>query len=465
VELRDYLRVLRKRWTTIFVLTIAASAGAAAATWLSTPQYTSTTQLFVSTQATGTASDLLQGSNFTQQRVQSYADIVTSEVVLAPAIAALGESATTEELARQVTAEAPLDTVLINITATDPSPNHAADIANAVGASFIQAVEQLEQPSGAGSSPVLVSTVEPADIPTAPTSPNIPLNLVLGLLVGLGGGVVLAILRDSLDTRIRSAIDVQRVTPSPVLGSMPFDEEVETRTLAVTDAPRGAQAEAFRQLRTNLQFVTAARSIRSAVVTSAVEREGKTTTAMNLAVALASAGTRVALVDADLRRPMIAERLGIEGAVGLTTVLIGRASLKDVMQPWGGTGNVDVLAAGQTPPNPSELLATPAMEEVIHDLENSYDFVLFDGAPLLPVTDSAVLARSTGGALLVAASGRVTQPQLHRGVAALETAGAALLGVVLTMVPTRGPDAYSTYGYSYPSRANARASKFGKGSA
>lgn len=444
MDLQDYVRVARRRWGLIILATLLGCGVGLVASLLATPTFEARTQLFVSSQSGGSASDLLQGSSFTQQRVQSYADVVTSQLVLQPVLDELATSMDLDELAEMVTAEAPLDTVLINITVEDTSSARSARIANAVAASFVDAISGLEQPTLSGAPAVTVSTVQPAVAPEAPSSPRIALNLALGLFVGLAAGLALALLRETLDTVIRGEADIRRITEAPLLGAVTFDPDAAAHPLTVHEDPRGGRSEAFRQLRTNLAFVDVAKGVRSVTVTSSVPQEGKSSTAANLALALASAGTRVVLVDGDLRRPKVAEYLGLEGGVGLTTVLIGQAKLEDVLQPWG-EGALAVLPAGVIPPNPSELLGSPRMAQVLSQLEADFDMVLVDAPPLLPVTDAAILSRGTAGALVVVGSGLINQDQLAGALENLSTVDARVLGVVLNMVPSKGPD--SRYGY------------------
>ena len=450
VELRDYVRVLRKRWRFVALLTLLALAGAAAASLLATPQYEARTQVFVSTQAEGSNSDLLQGSSFTQQRVKSYADVVTSPRVLDPVIADLGLQTSASELSDQIVAEAPPDTVLINVSVQDKSPAQAVAIANAVGDSFATVVSELEQPADGSASPVTISTVEPANEPGSPVSPDTRLNLALGLSVGLAIGIGAALLRETLDTTVKGEDDVRQVTDASVLGGIAYDPEAPKRPLIVQVDPQGSRAEAFRQLRTNLQFVDVANHPRSFVVTSSIPGEGKSTTAANLAITMAASGARVCLVEGDLRRPKVAEYLGMEGSVGLTTVLIGQAELGDVLQPWGN-GNLHVLPAGQVPPNPSELLGSAAMEDLLRKLETTYDAVIIDAPPLLPVTDAAVLTKLADGAVLVVGSQRINRDQLAKAISNLTAVDGRVLGVILNLLPTKGPDAYSYYSYGYAS--------------
>jgi polysaccharide biosynthesis transport protein len=452
VELRDYLRVLRRSWILVLGLLILSDGAATAYSLLVTPEYQATTKVFVSTQTATSVSDLTQGNTYTQQVVQSYADIVTTPIVLDPVIARLGIEESPELLAKRITASAPLNTVVIQISATDVSPEHAADIANGVARSFISVVGTLTPATASGVTPVKVTIVQEASVPIAPSSPIIPLNIALGLLVGLALGVGVAVLRYVVDTRVRGIHDVQAVTQAPILGGIAFDSNAVKHPLIVQDDPRSPRAESFRSLRTNLQFLDYGGRAHSFVFTSAIEGEGKTTTVSNLAIALADNGAKVVVVDADLRQPRLASTLGLEGAVGLTDVLIDTVSLDDALQKWG-TGTLQVLPAGKVPPNPSELLGSQSMTDVLTILTSRFDVVLIDSPPLLPVSDAAILSKRTGGAILIAAAGKTRRSQLKGALDVLDGVGAEVLGIVLTMLPTKGPDAYgyghAAYGYFY----------------
>jgi succinoglycan biosynthesis transport protein ExoP len=448
MDFHDYVTLLRKRWLFVALLTAVGVLGGVVASLATTPTYEARSQVFVSVQGNSdSTSDLLQGSNFTVRQVKSYTELVTSPRVLDPVIEELGLTDDAASLAERVRAESPMDTVLINVTATDESPQLAASTADAIAGSLADVVGELETPAAGGDSPVQISTVRSATVPTDPSSPNLKLNLALGLVVGLALGVGLAVVRELLDTRVRSAADVEAVTDAPVLGVIGYEEDAPDHPLIVQESPQALRAEAFRRLRTNLQFLELGESARTFVMTSALPGEGKTTTSINLAITLADAGQRVVLVDADLRRPSVARYMGIEGSVGLTTVLIGKVGIEDAVQPWG-SGTLDVVAAGQIPPNPSELLGSDAMSALVTRLGETYDVVVIDTPPLLPVTDAAILAKRTGGAVLVTGVGAVHRQQVEGAVAALATAKARLLGVVVNRVPMKGPGA-DTYGYSY----------------
>lgn len=446
MELRDYLRVLSKRWLLIVLVALVGVGGGAAAALLTTPTYRASTLVFVSVQSSGTINELAQGNTFTQGQVKSYAEAVSTPRVLDPVVSELDLGESAEQLATAVDATAPLDTVNIQISVTRRSPVEAAAIANAVTESFREVVSEITRPANGDPSPVTVSVLRSASVPTEPVSPDTALDLGFGLLAGIALGLGLAVFIEILDTRIRNERDVRALSDVPVLGGIVFDKEVERRPLVVHVEPTSARAEAYRSLRTNLQFLDVEGGPRSFVVTSAVPNEGKTTTAANLAITIAQSGARVVVVDADLRRPRLADQLGLEGSVGLSDVLIGRVAIDDALQSWGGL-SLHVLPAGSRPPNPSELLGSQAMAMVVSLLESRFDAVLFDAPPLLPVTDGALLAKQTRGALVLVAAGKTRRDEFTGAIDALENVDARVSGIILTMLPVKGPDAYGRYGY------------------
>lgn len=447
MALSDYVRILRRDWMPIVALALAGLIVSGIFSLLVKPTYTSTTQLFVAIQSSGSVTELQQGNTFSQARVQSYVKTVTTPVVLQPVIDSLGLSVTPQELATKVKSSGDVNTVFINISVSDTSPVQSAAIAQAVAESLVRTVDTLEKPTLGGTSPVNLSVVTPATAPVAPSAPNTELNLILGLLVGLVLGVATAVLRTTLDTRVRGEADVRRVTEAPLLGGIAFDPAASKKPLLTQSGHQSPRSEAFRQLRTNLQFAQVSNTSKSVLVTSSLPGEGKSTTATNLAVSLAQSGLTVALVDADLRRPMVSDYLSIDRNVGLTTVLLGDAELEEVLQPWG-EDRLYVLASGQIPPNPSELLGSEQMSKLILELEASFDAVVIDAPPLLPVTDSAVLAQHVGGVMLIVGTQKVRQTDLAKSFAALEMVGARVLGIVLNRLPLKGPDAYSYTYYS-----------------
>jgi succinoglycan biosynthesis transport protein ExoP len=449
VELSEYLDILRRRWLGMVIITLTTLALASAVTLALPKKYTATTRLFIAVAVSVT--DLAQGSNFAEKQMSSYAEVATSPRVLAPVIEQLDLRTTPKELSESVEATVPADTVILEISATDADPTRAAQIANAIGGELAKAAGGLSPKKEDGTEAVVATPIAGAEVPDKASSPKIIQNLAVGLILGLLLGLGVAVLRHVLDTKVRNENDVRALTESPILGVVAYDQEVSSHPVILRDQPQAAPSEAVRRLRTNLQFIDIGNRSKSIVISSSIPSEGKSTIAINLAVSLADAGARVILVDADLRRPSIAEYLGIEGGVGLTTVLIGRAEVEDVVQPLGTT-SLDLLPAGQIPPNPSELLGSTAMADLLERLSASYDMVLLDSPPLLPVTDAVVLSNLAGGALVVVGVDRIHRPQLQQSLESLETAGAHLFGVVMNKIARREAAAYA-YGTGYDSYA------------
>lgn len=455
MELREYATILIKNWVLIVIAAILGVAAGAGFSLLATPEYQSRTQLYVSVRSgAGTTSDMVQGANFSRQIVNSYVDVIKTGVVLEPVVNELGLEMSASALGTHITAASPANTALINITASSPSPEQAAQIANAVGESFKNVVQtELEPDQESGMSPVNLTTTQVALEPSSPVSPNVLMNILLGLLVGFVLGVGVAVLRAALDTRIYSLRDVEAVTDKPLLGGILEDQDVKKQPLVIKNKPHSAIAESFRTLRTNLQFLNVGRSSSVFVISSAKPGEGKSTTAVNLSLTLAEAGSRVALVEADLRLPRVSKYLGVEGGAGLTDILIGNADLNDVLQRWGRT-QMYYLPAGRIPPNPSELLGSPEMDRIITELEDSFDYVIIDAPPALAVTDAAVVAHGRAGVLIAVASGSTKKPELHAALSTLDNADANVVGVVVTMLPDK-----AVYGYGYGNYGYGDASK------
>lgn len=445
MDIRDYVRIARVHWKFIVALTLMGLLLGAGASVLIKPTYTSETQLFVAIQSSGTVQELQQGNTFSQARVQSYVKTVGSPIVLQPAIDSLGLDVTSDQLATRVRATTDANTVLITISAVDGSPVQAQAIAQAVGDSLIKAVESLEKPKSGGSSAVGLSIIKPATAPSTPSAPNTPLYLLLGTVIGLGLGAGGAVLRSALDNRVTGEADLRVVTDSPLLGGISFDQDAVKKPLLTQASPQSPRAESFRQLRTNLQFANVSGQAKTIVITSSLPGEGKSTTATNLAISLSQAGQTVCLIDADLRRPMVGEYLGLERNAGLTTALVGAAEVNDLLQQWG-SDSLYVLTSGKIPPNPSELLGSAEMSDLIRRLEQVFDAVIIDAPPLLPVTDAAVLAQHVGGIVMVVRSQKLKKQDLAKSLNALHMVGGNLLGVVLNGLPAKGPDSYS-YGY------------------
>lgn len=444
MNMLDCARLARRNWP-LLLLSLLIGVGAALIVTANTPpRYVATISMLVSADdREGSVSAALQAGTLSQQRVQSYATLLTSRRVIGQ-VAADGDAG---RLRENVTAEVVPNTALLRASVSDTDARRAAQLANALGATFTKLIDQIERPTPGSRPMVRVTVVDAAEIPSAPVSPKPLVNVTLGALIALFVCVGALLLREQLDTTVKSSDMLQKVAQQPVLGVIGFERDARRYPLIIRTHGRSSRSESFRSLRTNLQFIGVDRQPRSLVVTSCLPNEGKSCTSANLAVALAQAGWRVILVDGDLRRPRIPDYLGIEGATGLTDVLIGKASLSDVIQTWGEPG-LSVLPSGQIPPNPSELLGSQGMRAVLAQLTRDYDIVIIDAPPLLPVADAAVLGAIADGALLVARYGKTRREQVVRAVELLSSVNARLVGTVLNFAPAKHGHYYG-YGYGY----------------
>lgn len=452
MELRDYLRILRTHWVGILLLTILGAAAAFGWTALQPRVYTASASGIV--QATGGGTDTgsaLVGNQLAQSKVSSYVDIGGWRSVAQHAIDELGLDTTPQALVSHVTISNPLDTVIINVSANAASPEAARDLAEAWVGGMVAEINNLE--TGSPTTPGAVTLVagQSASLPSEPSSPNVRLNLALGTLIGLALGIGYAVIRHVLDRRVRHPRDIERETGVSVVGTIPLDKQLsESRRLVVFDGPSQEASssgitEAMRELRTNLQFMDVDNPPRVIVVSSPLPGDGKSTTAANLALGLAAAGQRTVLIDADLRRPVVGSIFSLPDGAGLTDVLAARATIDDVAHPV--SPNLTVLTAGRIPPNPSEVLGSQRMRDLLRGLGQAAT-VIVDSPPTIPVTDAAVLSTASDGVLLVISAGRTTYEMMHKAIENIGRANGRVLGVVLNKVPRRGAES-GYYGYQY----------------
>jgi capsular exopolysaccharide synthesis family protein len=281
--------------------------------------------------------------------------------------------------------------------------------------------------------------------------------ILTALIFSLIGGVVAAFLMESLDTGLRSIAEIESITELPSLAIIPrarrssVDPATLTtaqRNIGVLTQPKSQFAEAFRSLRTSLLLSTAGHPPKCIVLTSATPSEGKTTAASNLAAILAQRDTRVLLIDGDLRRPNIHHRFGLNGKIGLTTVLTGATKLEETVQSVPEIPNLDILPSGPVPPFPTEMLSSGAMEAILARCEEIYDYIVIDSPPILSVTDGVILARQADAVVLVVRHGKSSKHIVRRARDILLRSGAGITGIVLNAVDLNSPEYYGYYGYS-----------------
>lgn len=441
MELLRYLHIVRRRWMLAMTCVMLAVGTAVLFTASTAPQYAATTTFVISAPAPpADPANAYQAILVSQERAKSYAKLVSSQAVTEQLSRVLADGLTADELARRISASIVGDTVLLRVTVTDGSPARAERIAEVLGTEFARYVGGLERAAKTGDPTVRLTVADAPELPTSPASPKPLRNLAVGLLAGLVLGAAAAILRDLSDRSVKSTAELRAAADGAVLGSIEFDRKVRERPIVVQSG-ESAIAEAFRSLRTNLQFGGGGRPPGTVAVTSAFLEEGKSTVASNLAVTLAEAGWRVALVEADLRRPRLAGYLGIDGETGLTRVLQGGATLDEALRTWGSHGLM-VLPAGPVPVNPSELLASGEMAQVLLELERRADMVLVDTSPLLSTADASVVCHLCAGTLLVARAGRTRRDDVAEAAERLRSVDGTLLGAVLNFAPSSGATGY-----------------------
>lgn len=450
MELQQYLKVFRDYWRSILATLFVVVIATAGYTLMQAPTYTATATVFVTVESGDSAGELSQGASYAERQVQSFVQVVETAAVLDPVIDEFSLDSTSRSLAGQISASSPNSTSLIDITASGGDATETAELANAVAASLVVTVDDLAPTSSNGQGLVSASVIDPATVPNTPSAPkpttNIALGIILGALIGLGQ----ALLRSVLDTRVRNADDIESVTDKPILATVGHISKNQDAS------EKRAHSEAYRRLRTNISFMGLGGERRTSfVISSSVPGEGKTQTSVSLARVLAQAGETVLLIDADLRRPQVAQRMQLDSELGLTDVLTRRGTLADLAIP--ASTNLWVLPAGTIPPNPSELLGSEAMAKLLNLVEREFDYVIIDTPPVIPVTDAVVLASQTGGIVLVTRSGITRRAQISESIEILDAGNATVLGVVLNDVQLRSKS--DRYGYysEYTTEDNSEA--------
>jgi succinoglycan biosynthesis transport protein ExoP len=438
-----FLALLRRRAAALVLCLVAGIAGALVLTSQSTELYRATTRAYVDIpQGSTTVVTANQGQQLIADLLPSIAELASSRRVAEQVKTRLRLPESVGTVRNKLSASAKTGTLFIDLTAVDADPVRARSLADAtaVAVSGVFAELQAGRPTN---TVVALKQLDAATTPTTPFEPRPAYNLALGTALGLLSGLLLALLLDALDRTVKTAVQAETVTSSPVLGLLPKLKKGATGVITATD-PDDPAAEAYRTLRTSVRFLDPDHPLQVLAVTSPSASEGKTTTAVNLAVALAQSGERVVLVDADLRRPSVASILGIEGAVGLTDVVTRTAALDDVLQQWGSL--LTVLPSGPVPPNPSEIVGSQSMGSLLDELRERFDVVVVDAPPVLAVTDAVVLSTQVDGVLLVVRAGKTLRGLAIESRRRLDGVGAHVVGCVVNAVASSTAQGYyATY--------------------
>ncbi len=455
-DLRAYARTLFKRkWYAAAVLIACILVGVFITARAPKIYQTHTTLLVGERQvAIEQAREGLFVRNLTSGLLKTYAALIKSRSVAQQAIANSGLTISPGQVSAGLDSRVILDTQIIEVTYRGRDPARVQRVANAVAAAFVDQIEDIES---AGTPAVDVSVVDQAEAPGAPVSPNPLRNLTLAVALGLLAGIGTAFLVDHLDVSVKHREEVEALG-FPVLGAVPR-LDFKGESVHLERDLQGAGGEAFRMIRTSIGFVNVETPVRTLLVTSPMAQEGKTTTSLNLAAAYAVGGLRTILVEADLRRPSLHRLFGMVGTRGLTTAIVGDVSLQDAVLNTD-MKNMSVLMAGAIPPNPVELLGSDQMTELLDRLQRSFDMVIVDSPPLVPVADPAALAGRVDGVVVVARAGKTDRRRLFQASQVVERAGGRLVGVVLNDIRFDGSPGSYEYYYGYLSdHARAAAGK------
>lgn len=509
-ELHQYIALLR-RWLWLIVL-ITAFAGAAAylASMRVTPVYQASTTVLVN-EAGDTQSEEYRLNITSDQLPRTYAEMMTNSPVLERVREELNLSMDVTDLSQAISVQPLRDTQLIKITVEDTNPSRAATIANTLVDVFANHNESLQTTRFASYEEGLqtrisqveqqiettrtslstadesererlrtaleqyrqvytdllqnyervrftevqstsnIVAVEPAATPDSPIRPRTLTNTLLAAVVGAMLAVGAVFLYEYLDTTLKDPEMLAQSMSLPVLGLIARHDTTGSAPVAAA-SPRSPVTEAFRVLRTNIQYAGVDRPLDSLIFTSAEPGVGKSTVLANLAHVLAQSGQQVLLVEGDLRRPTLHRQMELSNRVGLANLFLREDMPVERVIRETGHPNLFVLPAGETPPNPSELLGSGQMQATLSQLRARFDRVLIDTPPLLAVTDAAVLAPSVAGVVLVAKPGETKVPALQQAVQQLRHVGATIVGVVLNDVDlgdTRYGYYYDSYYYAY----------------
>jgi capsular exopolysaccharide synthesis family protein len=470
MEFKDYVRIVLAHWVGVLVLIVAGVAGAVAYNVTQPQVYQATATGLVTAGKSQDSSDATINDSLAQSRVTSYVAVATSSrvaerVLRDPAIKKLDDIPDSAgALVGDITVSHADDTVVITIDARGSSPENAQALADAWVRSLAAEVLTIESGGSADTTSTpngLHLAVFSSAAPGSLVLPRTRVNLLLGLFAGMLLGLAYALIRKQFDRRLRSTEEVEKQFGVPVIGAIPQSQhmrlddgkELSLAVTATSAARAGTAAEAFRKLRTNLAFMDVDHPPRIIVVTSPKQSDGKSTIAANLAAAIAIGGQPVTLIDGDLRRPTVADSLGMVDGAGLTDVLVRRVTAAEVMQDHPDVPGLQVLASGAIPPNPSELLGSQAMRTLISELAKDA-MVIIDAPPLLAVTDAAVLSRSADGAIVVISHGGTLDSELAASLNHITQVHGRTLGIVFNrMRRSAGGGFYGGDYYRYEYKA------------
>jgi len=441
LDLYAIWQVIAKRWKLIVLMPLmAALVSALISIFIIIPQYAASTTLMV-TRPTDTSQILYQDIQVSRQLVNTYREIVHSRRVLEVVIANRSLPYSVADLREKVEVSSVRDTELITIDVTHPDPQQAEEIANAVARAFMEQIIEIMQIEN-------VSVVDEAVAPTRPVSPRVNLNVAVAFVVGLMAAFGLAFLVEYLDQTIKDPGETQKLLEIPVIGLVPIVEKGEA--LFTRSNPRSPASEAFRTLRTNIQYSSIDHPVRRILVTGANPECGKSTIAANLSITLAQTGNSVLLIDGDLRKPMQHKIFDMDSEPGLSNLIFKEGIDISLALRRSGQDNLMILPSGPTPPYPAELLSSKRMRKLVEHLSEEFNYIVIDSPPIIAVTDPALLSKLVDGTLMVLDYGIVKKDDALGAIEQLRKVQANVIGAVINAMPY-SRSYYNGYSYYYGS--------------
>jgi capsular exopolysaccharide synthesis family protein len=440
---------------------LVAALAAGIVSFLLPPVYEAHVSLYVRPAQPLSSTDPTVAAITADQVLRTYAALMTQQPILEAVNLKLNLHMRPQDLQNKIKVTPSANTLILDVAVQDTNPAIARDIANEVVADLIDEVNRIkaqEQISNSRTGDNLVVTA-PAVLPDQPVSPKKGLNIAIAFAAGLLVALGIAFLLDYMDQSVKDddeLIGRLGLIPLGHIALVPTGKAKQSELVALD--PKSSSSEAFKALRTSLLFSTLDQKLKAIVITSAGTGEGKSRTAANLAIALAQAGYKTLLIDADFRRPSLHRMFGQVRNVGITNLVIQDATENDAIRQVESVPNLWLATSGPIPPNPSELLGSGRMRELMSSLSQHFSYLIIDTPPVNAVTDAPILAASANATILVVEQGRTTMPALKHAKEMLDRVGANTIGAVMNKMRASSPSYYYDYG-NYPASSNGKAPK------
>ena len=436
---KKYIRIFKRRkWLFFMVLAVSVAVSAVMTFYLSEPEYSSSTTLMVN-KARGDNENYIDYESYiiSQKLVDTYAVVAKSETVMERTINNLNLRMSPQNLLKKVKIDQVEETEVLKISASSTDPALAAAIANEIAQVFQKEIFRIMNDEN-------VRVIDYAKIPAVPSKPDKILNMSAGVFFGIMGGLLVTYVLEYFDNAVRSAEDIQNGIGISVIGSVPklkISGEKGAEIIIKT-SPKSPGAEAFRSIRTNMQFANIDQNIKTVLFTSSIPGEGKTLVSANMAAALCGIGKKVMLLDCDFRKPRLGKVFGLSNTGGITDALMSKRDYREFVKETH-IENLQIMTAGNSVQNPAELLQSARIRELIREIENDYDYIIVDTPPATAVTDASIVSTFSDAAVIVCSSGIVDIDELKRAKAQLDGVNARIMGAIFN----RASEVSSYYSY------------------